>query len=328
MFVGIDISKDSFDIAYRENGGFRYGTYEQCEAGYEGFIKHIKSLGVELHCVMEATGIYHLRLAVRLHRAGFKVSAINPLVIKRYGQMRLRRTKTDKADAQLICEYAEHNELPLWQCEEQIITQINQLDMWMESLHKQNTVIRNQLHAMEHQPTQDGFILKQMKRQLRQIQQQLEGVEQRMEELAKKYNARLYAILTSIKGIGAKTASKLIAITYGFTRFENVNQLLAYIGMSPRVYESGSSVKGRGSISKLGAGRLRQLLYMCSWSAKSSNKACSLLYERLKAKGKPEKVIKVAIAHKLLKQAFALARKNEFYDEGYAFSLDNRHSSF
>jgi len=53
-----------------------------------------------------------------------------------------------------------------------------------------------------------------------------------------------------------------------------------------------------------------------------------LLYERLKAKGKPEKVIKVAIAHKLLKQAFALARKNEFYDERYAFSLDNRHSSF
>jgi len=189
--------------------------------------------------------------------------------------------------------------------------------MWMESLHKQQTMIKNQVQALEHQPYQDPFTLRQMKQQLEQIHLQLKGLEQHMEELIKKYNARLYTILRSVKGIGAKTASKLIAVTHGFKRFENVNQLLAYIGMSPRTYESGTSVKGKGSISKMGAGRLRQLLYMCAWTAKFSNRACRALYERLKAKGKPEKVIKIAIAHKLLKQAFALARKNELYDENY-----------
>lgn len=318
MFIGIDISKDSFDLAYREGDDFRYGTYEQCDSDYEKFIDHLKSFGESVHCVMEATGIYHLRLAVRLYKCGFKVSVVNPLVIKRYAQMRLSRTKTDKADAKLLCEYAEQHELVQWQCEEQIVTQINQLDMWMGSLHKQQTMIANQVQSMEHQPFQDPYTLKQMKRQAQQIQQQLKDLERHLEELVKKYNARLYAILLSIKGIGAKTASKLIAVTHGFTRFEHVNQLLAYIGMSPRVYESGTSVKGRGSISKLGAGRLRQLLYMCAWSAKFNNKACRQLYERLQAKGKPEKVIKVAIAHKLLKQAFALVRKDEFYDEKYA----------
>lgn len=318
MFIGIDISKDNFDIAYREDADYRYGTYEQCDKDYKAFISHVKSLEDEVHCVMEATGIYHLRLAVRLYQAGIKVSVVNPLVIKRYAQMRLRRTKTDKADAKLIFEYAEQNELVLWQCEEQIVTQINQLDMWISSLHKQQTMIANQVQSLEHQPYQDPYTLEQMKRQAQQIQQQLKDMERHMEELVKKYNARLYAILISIKGIGAKTASKLIALTHGFTRFDHVNQLLAYIGMNPRAYESGTSVKGRGSISKMGAGRLRQLLYMCAWSAKLNNKACRQLYERLQAKGKPEKVIKVAIAHKLLKQAFALARKDEFYDEKYA----------
>ena len=114
----------------------------------------------------------------------------------------------------------------------------------------------------------------------------------------------------TIPSIGAKTALELIIVTDGFTRFEDVKQLGAYIGVSPTTLRSGSSVKGKGSIAKLGQGRMRQLLYLCTWTAKSCNPACKKLHQRLKAQGKPAKVINIALAHKLLRQAHAVATKN------------------
>ena len=56
---------------------------------------------------------------------------------------------------------------------------------------------------------------------------------------------------------------------------------------------------------------------MCSWTAKRYNKTCREMYERLKAKGKPERVIKIAIANKLLKQVFAVATSKQKYIENY-----------
>jgi hypothetical protein len=67
----------------------------------------------------------------------------------------------------------------------------------------------------------------------------------------------------------------------------------------------------------MGKSQIRKLLYMCSWTAKKCNKNCKEMYERLKAKGKPERVIKIAIANKLLKQAFAIATSKEKYIENY-----------
>ncbi|MEZ4880590.1 MAG: transposase [Chitinophagales bacterium] len=100
-------------------------------------------------------------------------------------------------------------------------------------------------------------------------------------------------------------------------KFDNYRQLIAYVGLSPRKYESGTSVRGRGHICKMGQSQIRKLLYMCSWSAKKLNKACIAMYERLIAKGKAERVVKIAIANKLLKQAFAIAKNKEVYNENF-----------
>ena len=89
------------------------------------------------------------------------------------------------------------------------------------------------------------------------------------------------------------------------------------MGLNPRVFESGTSVKGRGHISKMGTSRLRKLLYLCSWSAKKHNVFCKEMYERLKAKNKPEKVIKVAIANKLIRQAFAVGTNGDVFKNNY-----------
>ncbi len=100
----------------------------------------------------------------------------------------------------------------------------------------------------------------------------------------------------------------LTIVTDNFKKFENYKQLIAYVGLSPRIYQSGTSVKGKGHICKMGNSQVRKLLYMCS---------CKEMYDRLKAKGKPERVIKIAIANKLLKQSFAIATTKTMYKENY-----------
>ena len=125
-------------------------------------------------------------------------------------------------------------------------------------------------------------------------------------------------LLLRIPGVGIKTATMMCVITENFTKFENHKQLIAYVGFSPRIFTSGTSVKGKGHICKMGKGQIRKLLYLCSWSAKRVNKTCIEMYERLKAKGKPERVIKIAIANKLIKQIFAIGKNKTTYSENYS----------
>jgi len=113
----------------------------------------------------------------------------------------------------------------------------------------------------------------------------------------------------------------LIAITGNFTKFSDYRQLVAYVGLNAGIFESGSSVKGKGHICKMGTARLRKLLYLCSWSAKKYNQPCQQMYERLKAKAKPEKVIKVALANKLLRQAFAIGKSLLNFNQNFQVKL-------
>lgn len=106
----------------------------------------------------------------------------------------------------------------------------------------------------------------------------------------------------------------MIVMSDGFTKFERAKQFTCFIGLSPVEKQSGSSVKGRSRISKQDNGKLRNLLFLCSFNACESNKACSALYERIVAKGKSKKLALIAVANKLLKQAFAIAKSGLVYD--------------
>jgi transposase len=249
-------------------------------------------------------------LALKLFESGRAVSVVNPLVIKRYGQMKLLRVKSDRADAQLILAYAQQQSPPLWEPASEQVQDLQQAHGWLSDLISERTRLLNRQHAMAHRARPSAFVVRQMTEQLAQLQRRIDECEQHLEELVKKSFAELYERLLTIPSIGAKTALELIIVTDGFTRFEDVKQLCAYIGVSPTTLRSGSSVRGKGSIAKLGQGRMRQLLYLCTWTAKSCNPACKQLHQRLKAQGKPAKVINIALAHKLLRQAHAVATKN------------------
>lgn len=315
MVIGIDISKRSFDADWLVSGSETHRVFEYNDEGMEELLA---ATDKESHYVMEATGIYHTILAVKLYQSGRRVSIVNPLVIKRFAQMQLSRVKSDKADAQLIRRYGESNELSLWTPSSTVIIELQQAHGWLDDLIRERTRLMNRQEAHVNRATPSTYVAQRMCEQKRHLDTQIRSCEAHLEALVKKHFPELYRRLLTIPAIGIKTAMELIIITNGFTRFEDVKALCAYAGVSPTTYSSGTSVKGKGGIAKMGRGRIRQLLYLCSWTAKSCNKACSELHARLKAAGRPAKVINIAIAHKLLRQAFAVAMNETDYAENYA----------
>ena len=113
----------------------------------------------------------------------------------------------------------------------------------------------------------------------------------------------------------------LVVLTGGFERFSSAGELCSYAGLTPVIRQSGSSVKGRPRISKIGNQKLRNLLFMCSFNACKYNKACRDLYGRIVTKGKSKKLALIAVSNKLLKQAFAIAKSGLPYDENFVSKL-------
>jgi transposase len=315
MIVGIDVSKEWFDAAWDAEGRARHQRFGYTDEGVDSLLEQTPE---DAHYVMEATGIYHARLALKLHASGRRVSVVNPLVIKRYSQMQLSRVKSDKADAELIRRYGQQHALSPWSPAAAVVLELQQAHGWLDDLIRERTRLVNRQGAHAHHAKPSPFVAQQMSAQLRQLDTQIKGCEQHLDVLVKKSFPELYARLLTIPSIGPKTALELIIVTDGFSRFEEVKALCAYIGVSPTTFRSGNSVTGKGGIAKLGQGRLRQLLYLCSWTAKSCNPPCRALYARLKALGKPSKVINIAIAHKLLRQAFAVATTCRSFSAEYA----------
>ena len=314
-YVGIDVSKDSFDICSSE------GKHQKFTCSNTGFKSFLATLNQDDTCVMESTGSYHLPLANYLYSKGVAVCVLNPVVIKRFSQMRLKQTKTDKSDAKMIYAYALLENPPTWEPQAAYIRQSHQLYSIVRGYFKQLTALKNQLHALVSTREKHTKAAQSLKRSIRHISEEIARLEKQAEELVKENEQDLFSRLKTIPGIGTKTALLLIISTNALKNFENSRQLSSFFGLSPTIMESGKSIRGKGRISKNGMGTMRNFLFMSSFSAIRYNKACAEMYERLVAKGKPKKVALIAVANKLLKQALALAKSGASYEANFQSSL-------
>ena len=267
--------------------------------------------------VMEATGSYHLRLATMLHEEGFKVSVINLLVIKRNCRMRMSRAKTDVVDARLIAEYGYEQKVSLFQPRSKERQKIIKLLRAIDDLIVTKASYWNRMEALVQDPFQVELLNKSFKQLIRNIERTIEKFETELLEIVKHHYSDTYERLLSIKGVGSRTAVVIIGFFGKFEDFENSKQVASFIGVNPSPRESGSSVKGRGRISRQGNSYLRKQLFMTSLSAMQHNKTCKELYDRLVSKGKEHKVCRVAVINKLIKQIFAILKFNRIYDENY-----------
>ena len=313
---GVDISKDVFDVQGSNKG---HDQYKNDEIGFKKFLKELPREGSLV--VMEATGYYHYRLAQFLYKNGVVVSVVNPLSIKRFIQMKLAKVKTDKSDAKAICEYALINEVPIYNALTDTQSECLQLFRLLDTYLKQRTATKNKIHGETVLGIPSKFVHRSLIRNKKQLNKEVAAIESKILSLVKVDQQEQLTLLTSIPGIGQKTALFLIVVTDGFSKFETAAQLCSYVGITPTIRESGSSVRGRARISKVGNRKLRNLLFLCSFNACKHNKACKEVYERIVNKGKSKKLALIAVASKLLKQSFAIAKSGRPYDETFVSVL-------
>jgi transposase len=181
--------------------------------------------------------------------------------------------------------------------------------------------LSNQLDALLLVPTDLNLIVDSVKAHFQSIKKSIKELENELSLLISTSYLKTYTNLKSIAGVGDRIATAFVAYFGTFETFGNCKQVISFLGTNPGTFESGTSVKRPGAISKRGNRYLRKILYMGAMSASKSNPSCIQMSKRMKAKGKKGKVILIAIANKLVRQMFAIAKSNVAFDPNFNIEL-------
>ena len=317
-YIGIDVCKDSFVAAYPTKSGYTTKTFKNIANGVRQFIN---SLPENCHCVMEATGNYSMLLLYLLQKANITVSMENPQKIKHFARAMLSTTKTDEIDAKLIAMYGEKMEPVPYKIPSESILLLKQKRAVLRQLKKQLTMWINLKESMEPLPKKDPTAKATTEKTINFLRKQISMLEDEITHLSHKEFKHQMELLTSIKGIGENIASALIMATGGFTYFSSAKQISRFLGLCPTYQQSGTSVHVKGHINRNGDTYLRSQLYVVAFSSIRFNTACRETYERMRSRGKSGKVAIIAVANKLIRQAFAVVTNNRPYVDGYVSAL-------
>lgn len=316
--IGIDVSMNTVEVVWY---GGKCSTNKQYENSLEGFKKLedeiLRGDTSETIITMEATGVYHLQAAYYFSEKGYRVSVVNPLIIKRYSEMKMLRAKTDSVDARTIAEYGFHEKPWYFIQKDDRRYRIVQLLKQIDALHAMQTENRNRLHALQRIPHADTKALEIYQEIDSMLKRKEQEAEQRIDTIVKELYADVYKRLLDIPGVGKRLAALILGFFGEFENFNNAKQVSSFIGLNPSANQSGVSVHGRGVISKKGNSYMRKIFYMAALSAKEYNTTCKEQYNRLISDGKCKKVALVAVANKLARQIFAIVKNGSMYDPCY-----------
>jgi transposase len=311
--LGIDIAKDTFQVTLLQAGQPSAGNFPNTRPGFKqlsAWLKKRKACAV--WACLEATGRYGEDLAEYLYAQGRTVSVVNPLAIKRYAESRLTRNKTDAVDAALIADFCATQQPPVWSPPAPEIRELRELLHQYDSLQAS----RQQAHNRLTSGFQSATVLAQLQAQIDFLDQQLAEIEQQINEHIGAHPElnRQHELLDSIPGVGRLTAARLLA--EDLSRFEDARGLAAYAGVTPMNRTSGSSVRRRPKLCKIGKASLRRALYFPALAA-TRKPVFGALYQRLLAKGKSKMAALGAVMHKLLRIAYGVLKSGQAYDPHY-----------
>ena len=312
-WIGIDVSKASLDVVLLRLSDSQHTQVPNSKAGFrtlENFFK--KRCPDKAHVCLEATGLYGDGVAEFLFERGYTVSVVNPARIKAYGDSQLKRNKTDRSDAALIADFCRTQQPDAWQPLAPEIKELRAMLRHLDDLQAMRQQEANRLPSGE----QSAPVLAQLQQHLAFLEAQIAQIKREIDDHFKQHPdlKRQRDLLTSIKGIGALTAGRLLAELRDFRAFHNARQVAAFVGVTPRQHQSGSSIHRPSRMSKQGNAALRAALYMPAVSAKTHNPCVRALAERLKASGHSNMSILVAAMHKLLHLAFGVLKSGQPFD--------------
>jgi len=310
--VGMDVAKATLAVELiPANGTARQKHCANTAAGHAELIRWLARYATPPVAVgLEATGGYQEAVAIALHEAGHHVSVLHPTAIAAYSQSQLRRAKTDSTDAALIADYVRTQQPPRWVPPPPEARQLQALVRRLDALLEMQTQETNRLElaAPIGRPSIEAT--------LAHLHDEIAAIKRQIADHIDQYPTLRTQrdLIVSIPGIGDTTAAIVLGELLDIARFTSARHLAAFTGLVPQIRQSGTSVRGRGTLSKLGASRLRKALYWPAITAIRHNAPLHRFAARLRAAGKPTMVIVAAVMRKLVHQIYGVLRSGRAFD--------------
>lgn len=320
--VGIDVSKKKLDICVADGEKVKSKVLANTRSGHEELDRWLqkRELLEGTPVVLESTGPYSEAVATALADAGWAVSVVNPARIAGFAQSELSRNKTDKADAKLIARFAQRARLEPWTPPSLAVRALRDLVGRLQALIDMRQQELNRLEAAEQAPSSGVKAMVEehvdwLDKQIKKIQSDIDDHIDGNPEL--KNDAEL---IQSIPGLGRRATSQILAYIGDVRRFKSAKAMAAFIGVTPRQRQSGSSVNKRSAMSRTGHIAARKSLYMPGLVAKRYNPVIVAMAKRLEARGLTPKAIVGASMRKLVHLIYGVIKSGVPFDAKIAMS--------
>lgn len=314
---GIDVSAKELMVAI---AGERPVTPQEFVNRHDGFgevLEWLREHQVK-RVVMEATGVYHLDLALYLHSAkDLELMVLNPKAAKHFAEARQTRSKTDRIDANSLAEFGQRMPFEPWQPPSDQALALRACSRRLAALTHQRTQAKNQRHALRSTDSTPEFILEDVQLSIDQFDQQIKALQAKTVQLIAQdpQLQRPFELLLSVKGIGEKSAIQLLGELLALPQDMRAKQWVAMAGLDPRQHQSGSSVDKKARISKAGNRHLRTALFMPALVVSHRVPQVKDYYEHLIHNRGLKKIQAIcAVMRKLLHAIHAMWRTDTAFD--------------
>jgi len=315
--LGIDVSKDTLDVSIIIRSKIRALQFANSPEGWRSLGAWLRQYNIpRVHACLEATGRYSLGVALALHDAGHVVSVVNPAQIRDFARSKLGRNKTDKVDSTYIRDYVVACAPPAWIPPSPALRRLCDLRTMRDGFVASHVEWRNRVSSAGDDP----IALQLAQATIAHLQLQIAAVDKAIaqtidedDELRGKRD-----LLLSINGVGETLAAVILAELPTPELLKSSAQAVAYAGLNPRRYQSGTSLNLPTRISKIGNAKLRTALFMPAMAAMRHNPIIAAMVQRLRQKGRLKgKQIVIAAMRKLLVLCFGVLKTRKSFEPNF-----------
>lgn len=316
QFAGIDVGAEELVLVVRKNAtSMKAQKFANTPAERARLAAKLARLP-GLRVCLEATGVYHMDLAVALHDAGVKLNVVNPKASHNFAKALMKHSKTDAIDADTLAQYAERMPFTAWVRPTPQAFTMRSFARRINALTRQKAMTKNHLHALSFGPDLPQAVLDDAKLAIAQLEKRIACLSSKAQAFIGKHEdlKRVFTLLLGIKGIAETSAialmGELLLLPKGLTH----KQWVRYAGLDPRAFDSGKSVHKAPRLSKAGNRQIRQALYMPALSAKQHDPYVKAFFQHLIEKGKKPLQALCAVMRKLLHAIHGMLRDNRAFD--------------
>jgi len=315
--AGIDVSNKTLVVAIGQDE--KTGKPHEFENTSEGHAKILARLraGKVTRVCMEATGTYHLDLAVALCDADLEVMVVNPKAAKHFAEAMLTRTKTDAVDATLLATFALRMPFEPWQRPDDKALAIRACARRITALNQARTAAKNQLHAARRTASTPAFLLDDLLLTIAQLEAQIASLRQHALALigTEASLQETFDLLVTVKGVATASAIQIMGELLVLPPDMTAKQWVAMAGLDPRAYQSGASVQEKPRLAKAGNRYLRMALFMPALSVSHHDPNVNAYYQHLiNTRGLKRIQAICAVMRKLLHAIHAMLKTRSAFD--------------